>query len=140
MMSDESKPAANGDQVVGYGNPPKEHQFQKGNKLGKGRKKGAKNLKTVVNEALGMMVSTTVGGKPKKMSKIEAGMHQLANQTSQGKLKAIEKSIALYERYGPQEDPEGPSEEKLKHDFSTLKDYLAMRELIDPDNGEGEND
>lgn len=140
MSNNENSPAGKDDQEVGYGKPPKEHQFKKGNKLGKGRPKGAANMKTLVNAALSVKVSTKIGGKTKKMTKAELALHQLAHKASQGDLKAIDKVIAMHERYGPQEDPEGPSEEKLNYDLSTLKDYLAMKQLIDPDDEEDEND
>jgi hypothetical protein len=38
---------------VGYGRPPLHSRFGSGNKQGKGRRKGSKNLKTIVNEAFG---------------------------------------------------------------------------------------
>lgn len=131
---------AKGDYEVGYGKPPKDHQFQPNNKLGKGRKTGSKNTKTIVKEAFGQKVSATVGGKTKKMTKIELAMLQLANKASAGDLKAIEKVIQLQERYGPQEDPEGPDPAKVGHDLDALRDYLAMMDQIHPPDEEGGND
>lgn len=128
---------------VGYGKPPKHSQFQNGNKKGKGQKKGAKAIKTVVKEALGLKVEAKLGGKVKKFTKFELSLHQLATKASGGDLKAIEKVIALQQLYGPAEDPDGPSPEKLKLDRDTLRDHLEMLDFLYPpelDDEEGEED
>lgn len=124
--------SGNDEYKVGYKKPPSEHQFQHGNKFGQGRPKGSKNTKTIVKEAFGQKVTATVGGKTKKMTKIELAMLQLANKASAGDLRAIEKAIQLQERYGPQEDPEGPDPAKVGHDLNALRDYLAMMDQIYP--------
>lgn len=121
--------AANGDYEVGYGKPPKHTQFPHGNGPGKGKPKGAKNLKTIVTSVTGAKVSSKANGKIKKISKIEAAMIQLANKAAAGDLKAIEKLIALYERYGPEEQCLIPTQEETKADLETLKNYLAMHQL-----------
>lgn len=125
---------------VGYGKPPKHSQFPKGNGPGKGRAKGAKNMKTIVNSATGAKVTSKSNGKLKKISKIEAAVHQLANKAAAGDLKAIEKLIALYERYGPEEQSLIPTQEETKADLETLKNYLAMLQLGEDGNEEGEGD
>lgn len=127
------------DYEVGYGKPPKQHTFQKGNKKGKGRKKGSKGMKRIVNEAFGMKVKGSLAGKVQSISKFEAGMHQLATKHSQGDAKATDKAIALYERYGPQDQTEGPPKAKLKKDYRVLRRYLEMQELICPDDEEGDD-
>lgn len=120
------------DYKVGFGNPPKAHQFKVGNKCGKGRKKGAKGLKTIVNEASGQKVPVKLGGKPVKLSKLELTVHQVFTKASQGDLKAVDKALTLAERYGPQDAPEGPEPEKVSRDVDALRGYLAMLDLIDP--------
>ena len=132
--------AASGDYEVGYAKPPKHTQFPHGNGPGKGRPKGAKNMKTIVNSATGAKVTTKSNGKLKKISKIEAAVHQLANKAAAGDLKAIEKLIALHERYGPEEHSILPTAEETKADLETLKNYLAMLQLGEDGNEEGEGD
>jgi hypothetical protein len=119
---------------VGYGKPPVAHQFAKGNKLGKGRPKGSKNLKTIVNEAFGVKVPAKIGGKTRKLTKIELAIHQLANKASAGDLKAIGKAITMHEQYGPQEDPAGPSPEQTRTSLEILEDYLALHKMFNGDN------
>ena len=58
----------------------------------------------------------------------------MATKASQGDLKAAEKVLVLYERYGPQEDPDGPAPDKLSKDIDALREYLAMQDQIYPPN------
>lgn len=122
---------------VGKGKPPVHTQFKKGNKLGKGRPKGAKNFKTIVNEVLGAKVTAKIHGKAVKISKTELAMHQLSNKAGAGDLKAIDKVIAMEERYGLQEDPAGPSREETVWDLDTLRDYLRLYDMF-AEGGEGD--
>jgi hypothetical protein len=144
---DANNPQGQGDQSadgqeykVGYRKPPKHTQFPHGNGPGKGKPKGAKNMKTIVNSATGAKVTTKSNGKFKKISKIEAAVHQLANKAAAGDLKAIEKLIALHERYGPEEQSLIPTQEETKADLETLKNYFAMLQLGEDGNEEGEGD
>jgi hypothetical protein len=136
-MSDVPSTDEEPDYEVGYRKPPKDFQFKPKNKFGKGRKAGSKGLKTIVNEALGQKVTVSSGGKTKKLTKIELTVHQLATKASKGDLKAIEKTLGLFERYGPQEDDAGPPAEKVDRDMGALRDYLATRDAIDQAAGDG---
>ena len=121
---------SDGGSAVGHGKPPLASRFQKGNKHGKGRAKGSKNLETMVNEALGMKMTAKVDGKVKQLSKMELALHQLANKSAGGDLHAIGRSIELYDRFGPQEDPSGPSSAHTTADIATLRAYFAVRDLF----------
>ena len=113
---------------TGYGKPPKHTQFPYGNGPGKGKPKGAKNMTTIVNSATSAMATTKINGKLKKISKIELAVRQLANMAAGGDLKAIEKLIALQERYG-REESIVPSAEETKVNLETLQNYLAMQQF-----------
>ena len=65
--------------------PPKHTQFQPG-KSGNpdGRPKGSKNLSTLMMEAARDQVSATIGGKTRKISKIQATTVQLATKAAGG--------------------------------------------------------
>lgn len=132
---DEDEP----DYEVGYKKPPKHSQFKPGNKLGKGRRHGSKALKTIVKEAIALKLPAKIGGKQKSLTKGELAIHQLATKASQGDLKAIEKLIPLMERFGPQDDPDGPDPRKLNLDFETLRDILAMKDKLNPPANEEED-
>lgn len=125
---------------VGYGKPPKHTQFPNGNGPGKGKPKGAKNMKTIVNSATGAKVTTKSNGKLKKISKIEAAVHQLANKAAAGDVRSIDKLIALYERYGPEEHSTLPTAEETKVNLETLQNYLAMKKFGEDANDEEQGD
>ena len=126
----QGEPSAESEEYkVGYGKPPKHTQFPHGNGPGKGKPKGAKNMKTIVNLAAAAKVPTKINGKVKKISKLELAVHQLANKAAGGDLKAIDKLIALQERYGPEEQSVEPTAEETKADLETLKSYLALHQL-----------
>jgi hypothetical protein len=126
-----------GEYEVGYAKPPKATQFKPGNKLGKGRPKGSKNLATIVNETFGAKVPAKINGKTKKVSKIELTVLQLANKASSGDPKAIAKALELYQQHGPQEPVGEISEEETAYDLETIAHHLDMSGHFDTD-GEGE--
>jgi len=125
---------------VGKGKPPIHTQFKKGNKAAKGRPKGSKNIKTIVNEVLGSKVRAKVNGKPVNITNTEYVMMQLTSQARAGQIKAIEKVIALGERYGPQEDPAGPAPEEIDRDIETLRDFLRFHDMFAAGNNEDGDD
>lgn len=115
---------------VGKNRPPLHSRFKKGNKLGKGRKKGSKNLATVVNQAANLKAAVKIGGEVKKLTKLELTIHQLANKASAGDLKASSQFLSLVERYEPPGDTAEPSLEQLQPDIETLRDYLRFQDMI----------
>ncbi len=76
---------------VGYKKPPQHSRFQPG-KSGnpKGRPKGAKGLSTLLEKAMKETVTVQKNGKPRKVSKLEIAITQMANKAAQGDLKAIQ--------------------------------------------------
>ena len=75
---------------VGFGKPPKSSQFKKG-KSGnpKGRPKGAKSLKSVLQAELAQKLSVKEDGKAKKISKMEALAKRLVAQALSGDGRAL---------------------------------------------------
>jgi hypothetical protein len=81
-------------QKVGRGNPPQHTQFRKGaSGHPEGRPKGSKNLSTLIMEAARDQVSATVGGKTRKISKIQATTMQLATKAASGDHAAMGKFL-----------------------------------------------
>ena len=67
------------------GNPPTDTRYQPGSSGNpKGRPKGSKNLSTLMMEAARDQVSATIGGKKRKISKIQATTMQLATKAAGG--------------------------------------------------------
>ena len=82
------------EQKIGRGNPPKHTQFRKGTTGNpKGRPKGLKNVSTYLMEAARDQVTATVGGRTRKISKIQATAMQLATKAAGGDQAAINKFL-----------------------------------------------
>ena len=93
-MAKKRKKVSSTAQKVGRGNPPKHTQFRKGTTGNpKGRPKGSKNLSTYLMEAARDQVSATVGGKTRKISKIQATAMQLATKAAGGDQAAMGKFL-----------------------------------------------
>ena len=78
------------DYAVGYRKPPRHAGFQKGRSGNpKGRPKGAKNLATLVNQALDEKVMVTQDGRRRRITKREQVITQLVNKSAAADLRAI---------------------------------------------------
>jgi hypothetical protein len=81
-MKDDLK---NGTYDVGYGKPPKDTQFKKGQSGNlKGRPKGTLNLATVLERTLREEVVINESGRRKVITKLEAAITQLVNKAASG--------------------------------------------------------
>jgi hypothetical protein len=82
---------------VGYGKPPREHQFQPGQSGNrKGRPKGAKNTSTLLREILDRKVEMRIRGKSRKVSVREAILTRFAESALKGDIKP---AAFLLQRY-----------------------------------------
>lgn len=89
---------ANETYTVGYGRPPREHQFRKGESGNpKGRQKGRKNFKTVVETVVGMPTPVRVDGssKTRTVPTIEAALYRLRQKALTGDIRAIKELLEL---------------------------------------------
>lgn len=124
---------------VGYRKPPKQTQFKKGNKSGKGRPKGSQNLSTLVRKAFEVKVPAKINGEQTKMTKVELSLHQLANKAIAGDLKAIAKVLELYQQHGPQESAE-VSAEMSGYALDSIIHYLRVKRILPWDSDGAENE
>jgi hypothetical protein len=80
MPSDQTR-----DYEVGYGKPPRYTRFKKGQSGNpRGRPCGAKNLSTLLSEALNELVIVAENGRRRKITKRKAIITQLVNRASKG--------------------------------------------------------
>jgi|HubBroStandDraft_4_1064222.scaffolds.fasta_scaffold62768_1 hypothetical protein len=75
-------------QSVGYGHPPIATRFRKGQSGNpKGRPKGSKNFRTLLDQALNEKVNINENGRRKAISKRQAGAKHVANKIASGDIK-----------------------------------------------------
>lgn len=81
---------------IGYGRPPKHKQFKKGQSGNpKGRKKGARGLKTDLRAELNERIEITENGKTVKLTKQQLMVKQLAAKAIKGDVRSIGKLADL---------------------------------------------
>lgn len=85
------------DYVVGYGRPPKEHQFAKGQSGNPtGRAKGSQNFDTTLRASLNERVVVTIDGKRSEIPKYQVIVSQLVNQAAGGVFAGMKLAIDLW--------------------------------------------
>ena len=78
------------DYEVGYRKPPRHTRFTKGQSGNpRGRSPGAKNLKTLLSDALNEFVIVSENGGRRKITKREAIVTQLVNRSASADFRAI---------------------------------------------------
>ena len=78
------------DYEVGYRKPPRHTRFTKGQSGNpRGRSPGAKNLKTLLSDALNKSVVVSENGGRRKITKREAIITQLVNRSASADFRAI---------------------------------------------------
>ncbi len=84
------------DYTVGYKKPPVASRFQPG-KSGypKGRKKGSKNLKTLIKEAMTSLILIQEGSTSRRVSKIEAVVMRQLQSALKGNERSAMASIKM---------------------------------------------
>ena len=81
---------------VGYGQPPRETRFRKGQSGNPhGRPKGSLNMATVLLRTLREPVVVTASGRKRTITKLEAAMTQVVNKGASGDLSALKLLTAL---------------------------------------------
>jgi Family of unknown function (DUF5681) len=85
-----------GDYEVGYGKPPRDAGFKKGQSGNpRGRPPGSKNLTTLLNDALNQRVTITEDGRQRKITKREAVMKQLVNKSASADPRSLKMLLDL---------------------------------------------
>jgi hypothetical protein len=99
------------DYEVGYGKPPQNTRFKKGQSGNpRGRAPGAKDLKTLLIDTLNEPVVVTENGGRRTISKRQAIVKQLVNQSAKGDWRAVKLLVdMLHETEGGGEPEAGES-------------------------------
>jgi Family of unknown function (DUF5681) len=110
---------------VGYGKPPKEARFAKGQSGNpKGRPKGAKNFARTFHEVTQELIHVKENGRDKTMTKLEALFRQLVGKAMSGDFKATKEILQwnrLFEDAAERDAVDGPDVEK---DNVVMKSFL----------------
>jgi hypothetical protein len=132
--------AASADYEVGFGRPPLEGRFVKGQSGNPhGRPKGRRNHATVLESALNELVTITENGKRKQITKLEATFKQIVNKAASGDIASIKVLIPMFPWL------EKLLDEKTTQSISNESDrqillHLQQRLLAAADNGKKQSD
>jgi len=126
-----------GDYEVGYRKPPRHTRFNKGQSGNpKGRPGGAKNLSTLLSEALNEPVIVAESGGRRTISKRQAIIKQLVNQSAKGDWRAtkllLDIQLDIEHRSEPQtaESSFGSADDKV---IEQLKARLRRNKPVSDD-------
>lgn len=98
-----------GDFEVGYGKPPRHTRFKTGRSGNpRGRRPGSRNLSTLLGEALNEPVIVAENGGRRKISKREAIIKQLVNQSAQGDWRAAKLLLDILQDIERRTEPQTP--------------------------------
>lgn len=128
------------DYEVGYGKPPSEHQFAKGQSGNpKGRPKGKKNIDTMLREALFAPIPIQINGKTTNVSALEAIVLKLRNNAIAGDYRSAVQAIQLAIRALQPEESEAsavasPLDQNVMIDL--MRDYLEHQTPAANDDGD----
>lgn len=119
-----SEPKNKPDYEVGYRKPPKANQFkpgQSGNK--KGRPKGRKNLRTIVDDTLYQRVKVTENGKTRTLTAFEVICLTAMRKAMEGDHRARNAVFVLTDKYlSTQPDYSNPTDAEISPDDQTIID------------------
>ena len=106
------------DYDVGYGKPPVATWFRKGRSGNpRGRPKGARGVRTLINEITGQEITVSEGGQSSRISKREALILSLVARALKGDMRAAAKTLRLMEA----------NDEEIQHQQGGLKVHVIDR-------------
>ena len=112
------------DDDVGFGKPPKHTQFKPGQSGNpKGRPRGAKNLKTDLEEELRELITVREGGNVKTVSKQRAMLKSLTAKAVQGDPRAADIVINMMYRLLHEDEAEETSRGPSPDDKAILETH-----------------
>jgi len=109
------------DYEVGYGRPPRRTRFTKGQSGNpRGRPRGAKNLTTLLSDALNERVIVTENGGRRRVTKREAIITQLVNRSATADLRAMKILLDILREIESRTEPTAPE----TSDFSAADEKI----------------
>ncbi len=120
------------EEEIGYGKPPKKHQFKKGTSGNpRGRPKGKKSFAARFQKFLDEKITVNINGRPEKLTKEDAFLKRVINDAIAGKPGATNQLISLKQMVSAMPNTEGMSaSERNKLDQALLESFM---QLLGPD-------
>jgi hypothetical protein len=116
------------DYEVGYRKPPRQTRFTKGQSGNpRGRSPGAKNLKTLLSDALNEFVIVTENGGRRKITKREAIITQLVNRSASADFRAIKILLDMVRDIEGQTEPASPETAEFSETDAKVLEQLRSR-------------
>lgn len=111
------------DDDVGYGRPPRAHQFKPGRSGNpRGRPKGARNESTILRGILDRKILTQSGGRSKKISILEGILLRVIEDSLRGNVKS---AAFVLNRYAAMVSGELPQHDLSNEDREVLEAFAA---------------
>jgi|HubBroStandDraft_6_1064221.scaffolds.fasta_scaffold151542_2 hypothetical protein len=115
---------------VGYGRPPVHTRFKPGSSGNtKGRPKGSRNVKTVVEKVLNEKITLRENGKSRKATKLEAMLQAAAVKAMKGDARALNTILAFMARTGQliENELEISTSSLPEDDAAIIRDYVRRQ-------------
>jgi Family of unknown function (DUF5681) len=110
---------------VGYGRPPRAHQFKPGQSGNpKGRPKGSPTVGALLQEVIQRRVAVTENGKTRRVPTLEVIIRRLANDAMRSDQRAIKLLLSLVDRYSEAPETAVQLKQILAEDEVILAEYL----------------
>lgn len=131
------KQSASGTYEVGYGKPPRAHQFKPGQcGYPPGRPKGSKNEETILNDIFKKKVRINENGQVRKITVLEAILRKVAEDGLRGNIKSVG---FLLNRYSSAVAGSAAQADLSEDDKAVLDAYLrTVKTTPEDDGGEGQ--
>ena len=130
-MADRDKPRFNSENInpdgsykVGRNKPPEHGKFRKDDGRRRGRRaKGTRNFAIDFNEEMAEVVTLTVNGKPKKVSRQRSIIMRVADNASRGVPSAVKTVFDIRQKLGDMPATNVKSERFDQLEWSNLNEY-----------------
>lgn len=121
------KAAGRGGHRVGYGKPPRDHQFKPGQSGNpKGRPRGSKNEAAILHDLLHRRLEVRDGGRARRITVFEAILLRFTEDALKGNTKTAN---FLFNRYAALQEGQSPMAEHLTEDDHEILEAFLRRHV-----------